>query len=154
MSARRMVAAVVIVLLTSPVFTVNAEETNYRVVDNVRIYLGVIPAAMVRGKHPATHTETSMHGGIPSDADEYHILIALFDERNGERILNATVTARVAEVGLNGEKKTLEPMQIAGTTTYGNYFTMKGTGVSRINVVIRVPDAPRDIDVTFQHRHQ
>ena len=154
MSARRIVAAVGVVLLTSPVFTIGAEETNYRVVDNVRIYLGVIPAPMVRGKHPATHTETSMHGGIPSGADEYHILIALFDERTGERISNAAMTARVAEVGLSGEKKALEPMQIAGTTTYGNYFTMKGTGVSRINVVVRIPGVPRDIDVTFQHKHQ
>ena len=154
MSRGRAVQSVVMVLLTISVLTVGAQETNYRVVDNVRIYLGVIPAAMIQGKHPPTHTETSMHGGVPSSADEYHVLIALFDEKTGERISNAKVTARVAEVGLSGEQKELQPMKIADTITYGNYFTMKGVGVSRISIAVHIAGAPREIGVTFQHKHE
>lgn len=145
--------ALAVLLLTTSVVSGRAEETNSRVVGNVRIYLGIIPAAIVARTHPATHTEGAMHGGVRSSADEYHVLIALFNESSGERIWNATVRARVAEVGLSGEEKPLEPMIINGTTTYGNYFTMKGTGVSRINVIVRIPSTG-EINVTFQHKHE
>ena len=141
-------------LITTSVRSGSAEETNSRVVDNVHIYLGIMPAAIMARTHPTTHTEGAMHSGVRSRADQYHILIALFNETTGERISNATVRARVAEVGLGGEEKPLEPMKINDTTTYGNYFTMKGTGVSRINVVVRMPGAPREINVTFQHKHE
>ena len=141
-------------LLATSVVSGSAEDTDSRVVDNVRIYLGIIPAAIVARTHPATHSEVVMHGGVRSSGDQYHVLIALFSETTGDRISNATVRARVAEVGLSGEERPLEPMKINDTTTYGNYFTMKGTGVSRISVVVRIPGASREISVTFQHKHE
>ena len=141
-------------LLVAPVVSASAEDTNSRMVDNVRIYLGIIPTAIVSRTHPATHSEAVMHGGVRSSGDQYHVLIALFNETTGDRISNATVRARVAEVGLSGEEKPLEPMKINETTTYGNYFTMQGAGVSRINVVVRIPGASREINVTFQHKHE
>jgi hypothetical protein len=143
-----------LLLVAISVLPVRAEETNYRVVDDIRIYLGVIPAAVVRGKHPAAHPEGSMHGGAPSGADEYHVLIALFNARTGERISNARVSAHVSQAGLGGEQKTLAPMKIADTTTYGNFFRMRGPGLFRINVSVHIPGMRRDIDVAFQHKHQ
>jgi hypothetical protein len=64
------------------------------------------------------------------------------------------VSARVSEVGLSGEEKTLEPMDIANTITYGNYFQMKGMGPFKIEVSINVPGARDEIKVVFEHRHQ
>ena len=140
-------------LLIGSAVRARADETGYRVVDNVLIYLGVIPAAMVRG-HPAGHPESLMHGGVPAGADEYHVLIALFNAKTYDRISSAKVTARVSEVGLSGVEKNLEPMEIAGTTTFGNYFKMTGMGPFRIEVSVDIPGAPQEINVVFEHRHQ
>jgi hypothetical protein len=109
-----------------------------KTVDNVEIYLGLIPAEMIRG-HPAQHAEASMHGGRPSASGEYHVLIALFDAASGARITNAETTARVPEIGLGGEEEKLEPMEIAGTVTYGNYFRMAGNGPFRIALSFASP---------------
>ncbi len=151
---RGTLSLILLLMLVSSVLPVSADETGYRVVGNVRVYLGVIPTAMVQGKHPAAHGENLMHGGGPSGPDQYHVLIALFNAKTDERISNAKVRARVSVVGLSGEEKALESMQLAGTTTYGNFFTMKGTGLFLIRVTIRVPGAPREIDLVFQHKHQ
>ena len=91
---------------------------------------------------------------MPAGADEYHVLIALFNAKTYERISGAKVTARVSEVGLSGVEKNLESMEIAGTTTFGNYFKMTGMGPFRIEVSVDVPGAPEEINVVFEHRHQ
>lgn len=124
-----------------------------KTVGNVVIYLGLLPAEMIRG-HPAQHPETSMHGGRPAGTYEYHVIVALFDARSGARITKADVSARVSEIGLAGEQKRLEPMEIAGTETYGSYFPMAGNGPFRIALTIRVPGEPQEIKTTFEHRHQ
>ena len=121
-------------------------------VDNVAIYLGLMPTEMIRG-HPAEHAENSMHGGPAPASGQYHVLIALFDAKSGARISGASVTARVSEVGLVGPEKTLEPMEIAGTETYGNFFPMAGHGPFRIEVAIRLPGQSREIRAHFEHRH-
>jgi len=122
-------------------------------VGNVEIYLGLMPAEMIRG-HPPQHTESSMHGGVSAASGDYHVLIALFDARNGKRITGARVSARVSEIGLSGQEKPLQPMQIAGTETYGNYFSMAGNGPFRIDIVIRLPGESQDIKAQFEHHHQ
>jgi hypothetical protein len=120
---------------------------DMKTVGNVLIYLGLLPAAMVRG-HPQEHPEASMHGGVPKRTDEYHIIIALFDAKTGARIENADISARVFETGLAGEERKLEPMQIAGTT-YGNYFPMVGRGPFRIRVTIHIPGQAQPITTEF-----
>jgi hypothetical protein len=145
--------ALALSLLVGSAVPTRADEPGYRVADNVLIYLGVLPAAMIRG-HPAGHPESLMHGGVPAGADEYHVLIALFNAKTYERISNAEVSARVSEVGLSGVEKKLEPMHIAGTTTFGNYFEMKGMGPFSIEVSVDIPGASERIKVVFEHRHQ
>jgi hypothetical protein len=95
-----------------------------------------------------------MHGGSPATSGEYHVVIALVDAKTGTRITNATVVARVAEVGLAGQEKTLQPMEIAGTETYGDYFEMAGNGPFHISVLIRLAGTSQDIKAEFEHRHQ
>jgi hypothetical protein len=55
------------------------------------VYLGVVPAAQVKGQGVAM-----MHGGAPKGPDAYHIVAAVFDAATGARISDATVTAKVS----------------------------------------------------------
>lgn len=128
-------------------------DTNSKVVGNVAVYMGMLPVEMIRGYSPRT-TEGSMHGGKPKGRDGYHIVVALFDAKSGTRITHANIRARVSEIGYTGEEKALQPMEIAGTETYGNYFSMVGDGPFRIPLVIRVPGEKHPIELQFEHRHQ
>lgn len=148
--------ALVAVMVLSPQLLHAADPAppaDNQTVDGTRIYLGVIPSAMIRG-HPREHSETSMHGGIPPDDAMYHVLVSLFDSQSGQRIVDAEVRATVAEPGLTGEAKALELMAIAGTQTYGNYFRMLGPGPFTIRAVVRRPGRAQAIEVRFLHRHQ
>ncbi len=53
---------------------------------------------------------------------------------------------------MGGEQEKLEPMTIAGTVTYGNYFNMSANNTYHIKVQIRRPGMP-DVDATFTHQH-
>ncbi len=127
--------------------SVSAAERGYRqVVDGVAIYFGIMPAQLVRG-HPPEHPEGQMHGGAP--VGENHIMVALFEEKTGKRLSGAAVTATITGPGRFKAEKKLEPMVIAGSMSYGNYFYMLGPGPYRIKLTIRLPGAAREIRATF-----
>jgi hypothetical protein len=130
-----------------------AEEPGYRIVDNVLIYLGVIPAPMILKEYPKGDEERLMHGGVPLEQGHYHIMIALFDVKTSERISNAQVTARTSESGMAREAKNLEPMRMADTTTFGNYFQFK-TGTFNVDVSIQIPGRAKEIKVRFEYSSQ
>jgi len=128
---------------------------NFQVVDGVAIYLGVIPAQMVQG-HPRAHPEAQVHGGVPARADGNHVdhmVVALFDNATGQRIENAQVSGSVMEIGLGAQQKTLEPMRIADSVTYGNYFDMPSKDIYHFRVRIRRPDVPGLLEAQFTHQH-
>lgn len=141
-----------VLLLTTAGTVAATPATQPATVDGVGIYLGVLPAAMVSG-HPPGHPETTMHGGVPRGQHRFHVLVALFDAASGERITGAQVRARVAELGLTGTQRTLEPMVIAGTESYGGYFKLDGDNPFRIALEIRRPGAERVIRAEFEYRH-
>jgi len=93
-----------------------------------------------------------MHDGS-SRRESHHIIIALFDDKTGKRLASAEVRARVTEPGLRPTEKKLEPMTIAGTVTYGNYFSMAGSANYRIQVFFRRPGSSKDSEAVFQYRH-
>ncbi len=144
-------AAFLVMLGMSP--TLAQEPGQYRVADGVAVYLGLLPAAVVRG-HPARHPEAQMHSGAPAGRHVYHLVVALFDAESGERIEDATVEARVAPLGLSGTTRRLEPMEIADTVTYGEYFTTRGEGRYRIALTVRQPgrDTPIQMEFVYEHR--
>jgi hypothetical protein len=115
------------------------------------VYLGVLPAAMVQGHQ--THPEERMHGGVPSGPHAYHVVAAVFDASTGKRLENVKVEARVTPRRLAGEARALEPMEIADTVTYGNYFTMGGSDPYRIELSITPPGAGPPVEVEFTYRH-
>jgi hypothetical protein len=153
-AARKSLAALCLVLaLATAAPAIADDDSDMKTIGNITIYLGLIPADMIRG-HSPDHVESSMHGRQPTSSDEYHVLIALFDAKTGARITHARITARVADVGLSGGQKTLQPMKIAGTETYGNYFPMNGNGPFTIKLTIHVPGQPTDIVTEFEHSHR
>lgn len=130
-----------------------ADAATYKVVRGVAIYLGVIRAEMILG-HPKPHTEAEMHGGVPAGEHQYHVLVSLFDAASGKRIGGAKVSARVYEINRAGTQKKLDPMLIAGTVTYGNYFNMPATSNPyRIRVRIELPGVVDAIETEFEYQH-
>lgn len=117
----------------------------------LRVYLGVVPAEIVKGLG-AGSKEPPMHGGVPEGAHEYHVVAAVFDAATGARISDAVVTAEVSGLGLSGSRKKLEPMQIAGTTTYGGFFNLPGFDLYTVKLAIeRGTASPAVLDFKYRH---
>lgn len=124
----------------------------YKTAGNVAVYLGVLPADMVLG-HSLEHPEGKMHGGVPSAKRQHHVMVAIFGTKDGSRIGNAAVTARVTEVGLGSVEKKLELMTIDKAASYGNYFSMGSPGPYRIDIEIRRPDSTTPAKTSFEYSH-
>ena len=151
--ARKLLASFLSLALAAAVPAAADSDNDTKTIGNITLYLGLLPAQMILG-HPAEHPETTMHGGKPKSGGEYHVVIALFNASTGARIRNASITARVAEIGLLGEEKKLQPMEIAGTETYGNYFRMDDDGPFTIKLTIHVPGQSAAIVTEFEHSHR
>ncbi len=116
------------------------------------VYLGVVPADLIRG-YSTAHAERHMHGGPPRGTNHYHVMISIFDGATGRRVDDATVEAEVAGLDMAGVRKRLEPMAIADTVTYGNYFHMIGHDRYRIRLHIRRPGAADAVETAFTYEH-
>lgn len=125
----------------------SAHSGIHKVADGVSVYFAIVPAEIVRG-HPREHPESEMHGGVP--AGENHIMVALFDDKTGERIVRAEVVARVRGGRAPEVEKRLESMTIAGSLTYGNYFYMVGSGPYQIELRINAPGRNKPISMRFE----
>jgi hypothetical protein len=131
---------------------VPAWASGSRTVGELTAYLGVLPAAMIQD-HAAEHPEATMHGGLPSGRHAYHVTVALFDASTGRRIEDARVEAQVTPAGLSPVRRALEPMRIADTLTWGNYFTMRGGGPYHIEIRVLLPDEGEPVTIDFTHEH-
>lgn len=130
-----------------------AADANFREAGDFAVYLGVAPAAIVKG-HPVGHAERQMHGGASTGRHEYHVFVAVFDRVSGERIGDAQVTATISGEGHVGESRIrLEPMEIADTVTYGNFVTLPGRDRYTIAVAIQRSGRVPPTEVSFSYRH-
>lgn len=128
-------------------------DDGYRSVDGLAVYLGIVPAAVVRG-HPTAHAESSMHGGAGTARHQQHIVVAVFDAQSGARVENAQVSARIGGLGHVGEQSVLlDPMKIAKTITYGGFVTLPGNDRYDIVVAIAIPGRSRPVSMTFTSDH-
>lgn len=149
-NSRALLPAALLVGLFAAAGVDAAETGRHQRVGDVDIYYGILPAQIV-GRHDPAHPERSMHGGVPAARGSAHLIVALFD-REGRRITSAEVEATVAEIGMAPKRRRLEPMQIEGTTTFGNYFDMTGEGPYRITVHVLQPGSPRTLEAQFEYR--
>ena len=133
----------------------NAAETDLsKTAGGVTVYLGVVPAEIVKGL-PASSSdaERPMHGHVPKGPHEYHLVAAVFDAVTGARVSDAAVTAEVSSVGLTGSKRRLEPMQIAGTTTYGGFVDLPGFDLYTVKLIVeRSGVSPATLQFKYDHR--
>lgn len=146
MGGKRISSIVLMLLAGITALSVDAANPMSRSVDGVAIYVGVVPAAIVRG-HASEHAESRMHGGAAVGGQ--HVMIALFDDKSGARIADADVSATVSGPKRYREEKHLEPMLVGSAPSYGNYFSLYEPGAYRIALQIRPAGAPRDIRTTF-----
>lgn len=133
--------------------TVAADDAPYKLAGGLAVYLGVVPAEIVKG-HPSQHAEKTMHGGAPKGAHQYHIVAAVFDAATSARVSDASVTAQISGIGLSGTKKKLDPMEIANTITYGAFFDLPGRDLYTIGLTIQRPGQAKPVSLEFNYDHR
>lgn len=122
----------------------------YRATGNLSVYFGVLPSELMG--HSPEHPEKVTHGSASATGQQHHVVVAVFDTESGRRITDADVTATVGGLGLTSTTKKLEPMSIAGTVSYGNFFQMSRPYQYRFLIKIR-PHGVRDRAVDFEFQH-
>ena len=136
-----------ILVMWSPVIA--AETGEAKTAGGLTIYLGVVPGEIVKGQHPAG---PQVHGRVPKGAHEFHVIAAVFDAASNARITDAMVTAKVSGLGLSGPQKTLEPMKIADTITYGAFFNLTAD-LYIIRLTVQRPGSePVLLEFKYDHR--
>ena len=133
--------------------TAVAQEGWSKSAGGVTVYLGIVPAGVVKGPPPHS-AERPMHGRIPRGTHEYHVVAAVFDAASGARVTDAAVTAQVSGLGLSGATKKLDPMQIGGTTTYGAFFALPGRDLYTVSVSVQRADAARPVRLDFKYENR
>lgn len=145
------VAVILAVALPGWIPASAAEGGEIKSAGGLTVYLGVVPAGLVKGPGPHS-AERPMHGGPPKGSHEHHIVVAVFDSASNTRITDATVTAKVSGLGLSGPQKRLEPMKIADTITYGAYFNLTPDLYTIRLTVQRADSKPVALDFKYDHR--
>jgi len=131
-----------------------SDDGQYKEADGLAVYLGILPAEMVKGHTPG-HQELVMHGGIPGGRHEHHLLVAVFEVASGERVVDADVTATISGLGhVGGSRLQLEPMKIEDTVTYGNFVDFPGSDIYEVNILVKRPSISRAVSVQFNYDHR
>lgn len=124
---------------------------NVKTVGGTEIYLGVLPAEVLRS-YPKDSTERSMHGGVPSGTGHYHVNVSVLDATTKAPISGAKVDIRIDEPGMSSESKTLQPMTIGSAPSYGNYIKLKGKTQYVFTVKVQKPASAQPVEARFEHR--
>lgn len=142
-------------LLGAPAPVLAAEASSHRESANYHVYLGVVPASLIKANPVLVDGDKTLHKGDNASDSSEHVLVSVFRKPNNERVVNATVIARVGiNKFLRGAKteKPLEKMLTSGLVTYGNYFSMPKRGEYEIAVRIYEPNKDRADSVTFVYK--
>ncbi|MCW3837306.1 hypothetical protein ACFQ1E_13985 [Sphingomonas canadensis] len=115
-----------------------------RTVGDITVYLGAVPASIVRG-HVADHPEARMHGGVPGPGSHaVHLVVAVFQTAGGRRVTDAAVVARISEDRGASWTIPLAPMTINGALTYGGYANLRGVNDYHIDIVVTRPQKTQE----------
>ena len=110
------------------------DSERHQQVNGMDVYLGVIPSQLAAGDHPDMHEINAPTHHV------YHILIAIFDSKTGNRIKDANVSANVSSSALTEKSKILDAMHTNNAISFGNFFPMSVPGKYTIRVEIQHPD--------------
>jgi cytochrome c5 len=124
---------------------------NFKVVEGMTIYLGVVSADRIR-ENPKEFP-VNVYGVAPSAPEQYYVTVSVFDANNGQRLADASVRARISTAAGAGPEKTLELAGTPGAQAYGNYFAMAGTGPYQIRMHIRRPGKADAVLAQFDYAH-
>ena len=148
------------VLVVSAVFLTGCSQSDVRLprstqtIDGMTIFIGVIPAELVQDHSTRPGDPQAMHGGTPANLSSHHLVVALFDAKTDARITDAQIRAGVAKRSDDPVlEKVLEPMEINGAMSYGNFFLMQGTGDWKIRLLIRRSSTAPPVEADFAYGH-
>jgi len=120
-----------------------------------RVYLGIVPASMIKNDPKLVDGDKSLHGGAQRQLPgTYHIMLAIYDKRDNKRITDATVIAQVRPKKLLSREivvRPLEKMASSSTITYGNYFALSDKGKYEIEAKIYESDKNGYEEVEFSY---
>ena len=97
------IAAIVAMLLVQNLITspARSEEPAQRITSHgLTVYFGMVPAAIAEGI-----AGSSLHGVQPTAAHSQHLIVAIFNSGTGERVTDATVTAKITQPGFEPPEK-------------------------------------------------
>ncbi|HXZ49420.1 MAG TPA: hypothetical protein VEG27_10390 [Usitatibacter sp.] len=127
-----------------------AQVPGQKTVDGVVFDVGIASAAQISALPPGS---LGAEAPGPSEKGKDHLVVALSEAASGQRIVNARVTVNVARMGMDGVRRTLERMDVAGATSWGGYFDLHTPGSYRIHLVAILPGrAPVVAD--FEYRNE
>ncbi|PWB62414.1 MAG: hypothetical protein C3F16_06700 [Betaproteobacteria bacterium] len=115
------------------------------------VYLGRMSAEQMRA-YPAGSPEAKMHGGIPSGSGYHHINVSVFDAASQAQVTGATVELEYQQLGMGGQKATLEAATVAGQTSYGAYVRLAPKANYNFLVRVKKPGAKQEAEVRFQEK--
>jgi len=122
-AARAAVAAFVAIAATIAQPASAGVVDGVKTVDDLTVYLGVVPAAIVQG-HKAEF-ETAVQGGLlRSSIHNIHLVAAVFNKDSGARIRDIQVRARIHGTNQNRWTVNLRPMLVNGKLTYGGFTNL------------------------------
>lgn len=122
-----------------------------KVVDDITVYVGVVPTEWIRG-YSTGHEEITMRGGVPSGLGFHHVVVVYVDTRP-HHSENMQVRATLRPLRLAPEVKVPQPMRVGSTDTYGKYFSMPGGNPFGIAVELPRPGEWNWHRVDFEYRH-
>lgn len=129
----------------------NEANDTERTVGGLQIYLGIVPAELVRG-HDAG-TTSAMHEPNRTVPDSHHVMVAIFDAATGARFPAASVTATIRPARGPTTVRSLEPMVVNGALTFGNYFALPSDGSRTVIEVEVARPGTSAVTARFAYRH-
>ena len=152
----RFLTILAVTLLSASAGAVHADQLNRSVTKSgLTVHFGIMPAEKAQSADRGANAPTESASG-PARAS-YHLVVALFDKSTGERIDDATVTAKVTSPSHKSragtQVKPLQEMRINDTITYGNYFDMPWQGRYRIDLSVKRKGRAEPIPVRLKYDH-
>jgi len=155
LSGSGIIFAILLTFLGAPAPVLAAEASSHLESANYHVYLGVVPASLIKEYPALVDGDKTLHRDDNVEDSSQHVMVAVFRKLNNERVVNATVIARVSINKLLGgakAEKPLEKMLTSGLVTYGNYFSMPKQGEYEIAVRIYEPNKDQPESGTFVYK--